>query len=415
MLRLFTKAEDCCGCGACASICPANNIEMQRTEEGFFYPNIISQTACLHCEQCLKVCPMKDKFRQNFAEREFFAGIATNEQIWMESSSGGAFSSICETYKDKNPVIFGACWNGLEVIMDFCDGVEMMGQFRKSKYIAAAPNQSYEKVKQFLDGGRIVIYSGTPCQINGLSNFLGKSYANLLLIDFACHGQGSPLVFEKWIKHLEKRHKQRIIKFNFREKHLVVDHINSNCCSFILEDGSKVVEHRDYYHHAYVNGLHMRQACMVCEYASKRKSDITLADFKNLNSGLPEFKELKNISTIIANTQKGRDVVVHLNNMQIFRPDPDFIVRYNPKLEKSIPGNRNRTLFMKYVCTTETDILRLIRAFSGILPSEWVEYHCATSTFKRLSGLLYKLDWIFRLKRKISVHFFEKRLQGLSN
>lgn len=192
---------------------------------------------------------------------------------------------------------------------------------------------------------------------------------------------------------------------------MIGDHVNSNCCSFILEDGRKIVEARDYYHHAYVKGLHMRKSCIECKYAAKHKADITLADFKNLYVGLPEFKELKNVSTMVANTPKGKDIIAHLSNMRLYRPDPEFVVRFNPKLEKSLAGNKERDLFMRSMRTAEIDILRLIKSFSRILPSEWVEYHCAERTLRRFSRLLHILDRAAHLRHKMSIYFLKKQLR----
>lgn len=56
---LFQTKNECCGCSACAAICPADAITMQEDAEGFEYP-VIDETTCLRCYRCLKVCPFKD-------------------------------------------------------------------------------------------------------------------------------------------------------------------------------------------------------------------------------------------------------------------------------------------------------------------------------------------------------------------
>lgn len=53
---LYSKKEECCGCGACAAICNHHAINMQEDEEGFFYPNLI-ESRCIKCYQCIRVCP----------------------------------------------------------------------------------------------------------------------------------------------------------------------------------------------------------------------------------------------------------------------------------------------------------------------------------------------------------------------
>ena len=55
---LFEQKEDCCGCGACFSICPAGAISMKEDSEGFDYPQI-DPDLCVGCLRCLSACPMR--------------------------------------------------------------------------------------------------------------------------------------------------------------------------------------------------------------------------------------------------------------------------------------------------------------------------------------------------------------------
>ena len=52
---LYKRKEECCGCAACFSICPAHAIKMEVDEKGFLYPHIDYQE-CLRCTLCLRVC-----------------------------------------------------------------------------------------------------------------------------------------------------------------------------------------------------------------------------------------------------------------------------------------------------------------------------------------------------------------------
>lgn len=54
---LYEQKELCCGCTACASICPQKAITMVEDEEGFDYPQI-DETICIRCGVCVKVCPI---------------------------------------------------------------------------------------------------------------------------------------------------------------------------------------------------------------------------------------------------------------------------------------------------------------------------------------------------------------------
>ena len=55
---LYTKKEDCCGCGACSSICSRHAITMVEDNEGFLYPKV-NDDRCVQCKRCISVCPIK--------------------------------------------------------------------------------------------------------------------------------------------------------------------------------------------------------------------------------------------------------------------------------------------------------------------------------------------------------------------
>lgn len=55
---LYNNKSECCGCGACYSICPKNAIEMIPDKEGFLYPKI-DVGKCIECRRCISDCPLK--------------------------------------------------------------------------------------------------------------------------------------------------------------------------------------------------------------------------------------------------------------------------------------------------------------------------------------------------------------------
>lgn len=62
--QLTLIKEQCCGCAACAEICPKNAIVMNMDEEGFYYP-VIDSESCVGCETCLNVCAFKVALNRN--------------------------------------------------------------------------------------------------------------------------------------------------------------------------------------------------------------------------------------------------------------------------------------------------------------------------------------------------------------
>ena len=69
-------------------------------------------------------------------------------------------------------------------------------------YTFSSMEAFFKRIKQYLDNGKLVCYSGTPCQVGGLRAYLRKDYENLILVDIMCHSVPSPLVFEKYKRYI---------------------------------------------------------------------------------------------------------------------------------------------------------------------------------------------------------------------
>lgn len=399
MESIYIDEKSCCGCGACKSSCPKGIISMIKNEEGFLYPHIIDSSLCIDCKLCQTVCPMHKKVEK---EREnYYVGVAKSQQVWNMSSSGGVFYEICrEFFQEEQGVVFGAKWDGLNVVMDYAVSLEEAKVFCKSKYVAADIGDIFAQVKGFLQKGKRVLFSGTPCQVNGLCSFLGQDRDGLLLVDFACHGQGAPTVFERWIEYLERKNSKNVSHFEFREKMIIKDHVNSNCCSYLFEDGEKRIVTRDYYHHAYVKGLCMRKSCAQCDFAANRKADITLADYKKQLGRIPFSVETKNVSTIIVHTERGQSMVNRMQGINFYEADEEYIKLHNPKLYKGLPEKAMRDDFMREVLS-KGQINKVIKKYARMLPTERIEFNCSNKTYQSLYPIARFFDYMYFAWRKI--------------
>lgn len=54
-IELFENKKSCCGCGACANICPKGAITMKPDKWGYSYP-VVDSSRCVSCGACKKVC-----------------------------------------------------------------------------------------------------------------------------------------------------------------------------------------------------------------------------------------------------------------------------------------------------------------------------------------------------------------------
>ena len=196
------KKNKCSGCHACASACPKNCITMVEDAEGFLYPKV-DETQCSDCGLCEKVCPIITPCK-NKGETEIKAYAMQNKErdICLESSSGGVFTAIATEIISRGGVVFGAAFDEkFNVVHKGVNNVEDLQQLRGSKYVQSTIKDAYQRAERYLQDGKWVLFTGTPCQIGGLHAYLNKAYARLITQDIICHGVPSPMVWRKYLEY----------------------------------------------------------------------------------------------------------------------------------------------------------------------------------------------------------------------
>ena len=337
--------KTCSGCHACYSICPKFAISMKKNSEGFLYPSI-DNNKCIKCFKCEAICPVLNLVVKEYEETKAFAVINKDEEIRLESSSGGVFSLLAEKIIAEGGIVFGARFaDDFSVIHSFTDDVKALFAFRGSKYLQSSIGDCYKKCKSFLDNGKIVLFSGSPCQIVGLKKYLNKDYDNLFTVDFICHGVPSPVLWKKYLGYRERKSKAKIENVFFRDKKCGWKLFS---LSIKFEDGEDytVSLKKDPYMQLFLKNVCLRDSCYDCKCKSvKRISDITLADFWGIKNVLSEFDDDKGTSFVIVHSSKGKQILEFLlNKMQIKEINLLDGIRYNQSIYKSVkrPLLRNR-------------------------------------------------------------------------
>lgn len=340
--------NECTGCGACVSACPLQCIHFEYDDEGFLYPYVGNE--CMECGLCAEICPILSgkTERTSCFEQYAVAAVSHNRSTCCASTSGGAFTEICQAYGDHDTVIFGARFDGLRVAHAHVIGVENIAPFRKSKYVQSDIGMCLMEAKAFLDEGRRVIFSGTPCQIAGLKSFLGKDYDHLLCIDLICHGVGSPKVFQSALNHIEKRAGAKLVGYSFRNQIVRCGNHRDfiSCYEFI--DGRRIYNDRDIYQAFYLSQLCLRSSCgKNCRFRNpNRLSDLTIADYKEKYIVFPNLMDHRNYSTIIINNTRGDAVFRSLSGrMKILPCRMSDIEKFNPLFFHTTPDNPERERF----------------------------------------------------------------------
>lgn len=321
--NLFKDKANCCGCEACKNICPRNAIFMYEDEFGFSYP-AIDDSLCIRCGKCTKVCAFQ-KIDETNNPIGAYAAISKNRAQAGESASGGVFAALAEKMIYDDGVVFGAAFTEDYGVEHICiDKVSGLSCLQGSKYVQSRLGNSYQDVKKFLQEGKNVLFSGTPCQVAGLNAYLGRKYDNLFTIDIICHGVPSQKLFQSYLHYNEKKYNGILKFFSFRDKRkgwgingrMIVKTRNGKEKNVTLwQSGCSYLFY-------FIKGWIYRENCYHCKYASKnRPGDITIGDFWGIEKQHPNYigrrgwDERDGISSIIVNTNKGNDLLKKYGNV----------------------------------------------------------------------------------------------------
>ena len=358
--QIFNKS-DCMGCYACETVCPQSCINMHDDNEGFWYPEV-DYNQCVKCGQCVSVCPLINKSSVN-NEPVAYACMNNDEEIRLDSSSGGIFTIIAQNLIDVGGIVFGAAFNEkFEVEHKSVENHLGLGQLRGSKYLQSRINDSYWQVKDQLISGRKVLFTGTPCQVAGLKSYLGKPFDNLITMDLICHGVPSPSVWRKYVKYREQVAGSTAQRIAFRRKN---EGWKRYSVSFIFNNDTEYRQtlQNDLYMRAFLKDLCLRPSCYDCGFKTlHRQSDITLADFWGVENVVPEMDDDLGTSLIWINSEKGKETLSQINSKcKIKEVDINQAIQYNPAAMRSASLNHNRELFFKDLDNTPFD--KLVRKY----------------------------------------------------
>ena len=317
---LTVDYEKCTGCGACVQRCPKRCISWTQREFGFRYPQI-DKDACVNCGLCEKVCPT-DKALEVPVEQKVYAAVHKDTEVLAKSTSGGAFTAIADAIFAQGGIVYGAAMlDDMQVKYIRTTGKDDFEGLRSSKYLQSDTGTTYQMVEQDLKQGKFVLYSGTPCQIDGLKNFLGKDYETLYTVDIVCHGVGSQAYFDKYMDFARERY-GKIKALRFRSK----EYAGWSCGGVVVVDSSdclKKIPYRDfdnYYYSYFLSGDIYRKSCYSCKYANtKRVGDFSLGDYWGVEALKLPLQTEDGCSLLLVNNNRAEkllETVVDLDKVE---------------------------------------------------------------------------------------------------
>jgi coenzyme F420-reducing hydrogenase beta subunit len=308
---IIKNKEMCCGCEACANVCPGKCIRMDLDRDGFRYPAIDTEQ-CMNCHRCENVCPNCNKIRNMLGRKSRYVQIikchVNDETIRASSSSGGIFSLLAESIIMRGGTVFAVEKKSTTDLEHVCiQHISEIPRLRRSKYFQSHINETFKKVKEKLRTSDPVLFVGTPCQVAGLYSYLGKDFNNLYTCDLKCHGVPSPESFFKYCESVE-RHTGSKVSDYYRDKS---KGWNPVVFTTKMENGELISKeaYQDEFNIAFITAMNLRPSCYKCKFAYvPRMGDITLSDnFIDAHNASEEDK-FKGLSMLALNSPKGKQL-----------------------------------------------------------------------------------------------------------
>lgn len=366
MIQVVNK-EDCNGCKGCFNICPESCIVMKTDIEGFWYPKI-DLNICVDCGMCVRICPEQD-VKEVVLQGEnplVYAAWNKDEEIRLKSSSGGVFSLLAKDVIKQGGVVLGAGYDDdLKVRHQKVERVSDIYKLRGSKYVQSDTGTTFLETKELLEEGKLVLFSGTPCQVAGLNNFLFlKKFDNLYTVDLVCHGVPSPKIYEKYVNRLQELH-GKIADIVFRDKK---NGWRNYSFSYVLKNKAGYNESRskNTYMKGFLRDLYLRPSCHSCSFKTiNRQADITLADFWGVANKYPELDDDKGTSLLFVHSEKGKKLLEKCESqLELHKVELEYAVRHNSAMIKSVIPHKNRDKFFRELERGEHEIIKLIEKYA---------------------------------------------------
>lgn len=385
--------ENCTGCGACVQRCPKQCISWTTKEFDFRYPQV-DEATCINCGLCEKVCPIDKELKAPIVQKAY-AAVHKDSSVLEKSTSGGAFTALADTIFSQDGVVYGAAMlNGMQVKHIRTENRTTFAELRSSKYLQSDTGTTYQMVEQDLKQGKVVLYSGTPCQIDGLKCFLRKEYENLYTADIVCHGVGSQAYFDRYMEFAKERY-GKIKALRFRSK----EYAGWSCGGGVVVVGTsnseKKIPYRDfdnYYYSYFLSGDIYRKCCYSCKYANtKRAGDFSLGDYWGVEALNLPLQTENGCSLLLVNNERAEKLLETVVDLDKVETTIEQAAHCNKQLNEPsrLPESRQKRI-EEYVSMSGRQIQKV-----------YLRTHRRTVAKGKLKALMpYKLKLLVRSKRK---------------
>lgn len=301
----YKITDMCCGCGACATVCPTQAISISRNAEGFNH-YVIDEAKCVRCGKCKSVCPMAKIVAPDMRDSVALYAVKSNsEQVLKKSSSGGIGHELASHILQKGYSVAGCIYdtadNSARHIWIEPEEREKLPLLQGSKYIQSRTVEVMQRIGAMEDGEKVAFF-GTPCQVAAVDRLLRKKNMrnSAILVDLICHGVPSYYLWEKYLRDLDKEYGTgRNPKVLFRSQKSAwwqrwISVVGNGC---VYEKD----ERQDDFYAFFRRGLCDMAVCSDCPYRERSAADLRIGDYW----GNCRDEDKLGISMVIANTNAG--------------------------------------------------------------------------------------------------------------
>lgn len=303
-----------------------------------------------------------------------YATYNKDEVIRFKSTSGGVFSSIAGyLIEARQALVYGAAFDEKFHIRHVSvDKIEDLGILRGSKYGQSDLGNTFVDVKDNLQKGRTVLFTGTPCQVAGLKAYLNHPYENLYCMDFICHGVASPEIWDLYVEKLRKKGQISNIIFKYKFKgwkkwYFHVDYLDGNCYQM---RGSMNTFMR-----SYLSYCNIRPSCFDCRFKGlKHCSDFTISDAWGIAENNEKINDNKGLSSLLLQNERAIRVFEAIKEkLEYAEYDAYELMSGNWTTFRSVTSNPNRKAFFE--SKEKTDGLHALEIYFKPTILSWGKYY----------------------------------------
>ena len=311
-IDFFEITKLCCGCGACAAICPTKAVQISTDSNGFEHYSI-NHSLCIQCKACKSVCPFCDI---NAPALHFSKGMYSYQSndicATMQSSSGGIGFDLAKIALQQGYEVCGCIYDTKQqrakhIIINQDKKLTLL---QGSKYIQSISSTAIKDLLSKCNekDDYEALFFGTPCEAAGVDKLFRKKGLRdkIIIVDLICHGVPTNLLWKKYLKDICQTYGLgNSPQVMFRGNHgkwvplnMTIRHVS----------GAKVYEkneRQDDFYAFFRRSLCYMESCYECPYRERSAADIRIGDYWG-----PKFSsQVHGVSMVIANTLIGKQCI----------------------------------------------------------------------------------------------------------